>query len=173
MTRLRLTGMLALLLLSVVVGACAPGPTVTPTPALDRLATYPEAQLYYPDAVLLEEGGHRPTIESAAVLWKWLATDASASEVIAFYQHELAAREWDTGAGSSAVPSNLESQVCAWHNTDLRFRLGFWKMDKWRAARPEAASYATVYEIALVDRESTANQVACSPPLAARSPSSN
>lgn len=82
--------------------------------------------------------------------WLIMGTDASMAEVQAFYESELTDRSWTPSGG---VPSTSEIDAIAWIRDRYTFRLGFKETDEWYERLEGSDEFATLFEIALIERE--------------------
>ena len=48
-----------------------------------------------------------------------------------------------------------ETKARAWHREGLVFRLGFWKLEEWRAGHVVGLNYPTIFEVRLIQGTST------------------
>jgi hypothetical protein len=131
---------------------------------LELFQAQPEFSLQYPGSVVLREGGHEPAFMAPTRdTWRELGTDADPDEVLAFYRRELRERGWGTGGDYDLRPSSQETKACGWHTADLILRVGIWDTAKYVKVHPEAARYATIYELSLSDDGTSYTFPECSP----------
>ena len=138
----------SVLITVVLIAACA-------TPADDDgLQSEAEADLLYPGSEQLSDGGHGPddTIEGPvpSVYWRILGSNDSGSEILEFYEIELAARGWEPGGGSSGIPSTSELDARAWSQGPTVFRLAFKDPEEWHQRLEGSDRFVTLYEISLI-----------------------
>lgn len=117
-----------------------------------RLAQLPEAQLYYPGSETLGDGGRDggwTIIGTTNPSWRViLGTDASVEEVLAFYETELADRNWERGSQSRTTS---EIVAHSWSRDGTRVRIGF--KDTEDRHTEVSDRFATLYEVLLIESE--------------------
>ena len=87
-------------------------------------------------------GGQR-----AALTWRQYGVDAPWSDVVAYFDAEMQARGWQTGGGSSGLPSSSEWEAMAWHSKDRILRLGHI-----RNVPNNSGLFETFYDVTLIGR---------------------
>jgi hypothetical protein len=134
----------AVLLVIVALVGCVSSPTRA------SLSVEEAAQLQLPGSSELASGGHdqeqSPEGDIPAIAWRRFGVDVAWQDVAAYFDAELKARGWEEGGGSSGLTSTIENAVEAWHKGDRILRLGHLR----GSAKPEAGSFLTFYEVALI-----------------------
>jgi hypothetical protein len=129
---------------------------------MELLQAQPVNSLYYPGSVVLRQGGHEPAfMQPTAYTWRELGVDATADEVIAFYDAEMKERGWVVGGGGHVIAA--DAQACGWHTADLILTVAFRDVGNYAKAHPADAGYATIYELRLWDDGTTYGGPECNP----------
>lgn len=128
---------------------------------LANLQAMPEAQLSFPGATSLGDLNFDQTTsiegQQPAETGHEFGANASAGDITAFYNQELAARGWRP-TNLYAGPATTESGALAWQKGQVVMRLSFRKKgdDPRLPSASDQARYTTIYRAVLIDQPESA-----------------